>query len=331
MTTFKDFGVPTGFVSEGTIADPALLASNVPPFGGQIRVELDPASASPVPVNGLVTSAGQLVTYNNGDNLVVIGATVEETRDALVTSLGDNAAVTASPASTDVVNLSFGTSPVVLSDSSSNIATLIGTSVEFTGNPTAGQTLTVGAVTYTFVSGAPGTNEIQIGATATDTVTNAAAEINGNAALSVVDGTGTTLSLNFSVSPAILSTDSSALGITLGAGIQFTGQPAQGDTITVGGTTYSFVDEIPAGGEIIGAARGVAVTPISQAALDYADAQGEPIYVMIATSGNFLLEGLALDESITALSKTEQLRVVRAAMASAGDNLICNTNRFAAT
>lgn len=330
-TTFKNFGIPTGFVSEGTLVDPALLASNVPPFGGQVRIELDPETAAPVPKYGLVTAAGQLVKYVNGENLVVIGEDAEATRDALDTALGDNEDATSTPASTNVINLDFAASPIRLSAASANIMTVIGTTVEFTGLPTAGQTLTVGAVEYSFVAADPGENEIEIAATPTLTATNAAAVIDGNPAVSLVDATGTTLSINFVASPAILSTDSSSLDITLGAAVLISDQPAQGDTITVGSVTYTFVEDAPEGGELIGAARGVCVTPITQADLNYAAAQSEPVYVMVATSGNFLLEGLALDESIAALSNTERLRVVRAAMASAGDNLICNTNRFAAT
>ena len=81
--------------------------------------------------------------------------------------------------------------------------------------------------------------------------------------------------------------------------------------------------------ESIDDAVGVAVSAITAEDLERADDASEPIYVLAATSGHFLLEGLVLHSSITALTVPNQLRVVRMAMAAAGDNMKVNSNRYA--
>lgn len=83
------------------------------------------------------------------------------------------------------------------------------------------------------------------------------------------------------------------------------------------------------GPEAIGAAVGVTLTELTTAQIDYADANTEDLFVVVATSGNFLLESLNLPSAVAALSKAEQLRIVQAAMSAGGDNMIVNSNRFA--
>jgi len=76
----------------------------------------------------------------------------------------------------------------------------------FVAQPAAGDTITVGATTLEFVSGTPGAGEIEIGGDLSATVTNAAAAVDGEAAISAsargqllwiehdtADGTGDTL------------------------------------------------------------------------------------------------------------------------------------------
>lgn len=84
------------------------------------------------------------------------------------------------------------------------------------------------------------------------------------------------------------------------------------------------------GPEVIGAAIGVTVTDLTAAAIEYADDEGEDLFVMVATSGNFLLEALNLPAAVAALSKSEQLRIVQAAMSAGGDNMVVSSNRFSA-
>lgn len=83
------------------------------------------------------------------------------------------------------------------------------------------------------------------------------------------------------------------------------------------------------GPEAIGAAVGVTLTELTAAAIEYADDESEDLFVLVATSGNFLLEALNLPSAVAALSKSEQLRIVQAAMSAGGDNMIVNSNRFA--
>lgn len=64
------------------------------------------------------------------------------------------------------------------------------------GQPTAGNTITIGTETYTFVSTTPGADEIEIGATVADTVDNIIAELNGGSAVvTAAQGPGNSVAL----------------------------------------------------------------------------------------------------------------------------------------
>ena len=185
-------------------------------------------------------------------NTVVLGADEEADRDALLLLLGGNAALaSSSDASTNVINLVFNDSPAVLSANSDALTAFVATSITFAGTGDDGDTITVGAVTYTLRTSAVEPTDIEIGGTAAATVTAAAAVIDGNAAISLVDATDEILSINFAVSPAIIEVTGADLTLVIGAGILFNEQPAPDDTITVGAVTYTFTDVDPGYQEIL--------------------------------------------------------------------------------
>ncbi len=77
-----------------------------------------------------------------------------------------------------------------------------------TANPTAGETVTIGAITYTFVAGSPGTNQVTIGGTASGSIDNLIYAVNmsggnpgtthgsggtANASVTAAAGTGDTM------------------------------------------------------------------------------------------------------------------------------------------
>lgn len=64
------------------------------------------------------------------------------------------------------------------------------------GQPTAGNTITIGTETYTFVATTPGADEIEIGASVADTVDNIIAELNsGSAVVTAAQGPGNSVAL----------------------------------------------------------------------------------------------------------------------------------------
>jgi hypothetical protein len=94
-TDFKNYGVP-GFTSASRIANPALLFSNVPAFGGIKKV----AVTAPIAKHALIQADGTLATYTVGapdtfdDGIGV--TTVEITQDMIdnATALAETVYVT---------------------------------------------------------------------------------------------------------------------------------------------------------------------------------------------------------------------------------------------
>ena len=68
--------------------------------------------------------------------------------------------------------------------------------LQFSAQPAAGSTITVNGVTFTFVTGTPAGNEIQIGATVDDTITNTASTLNASTDPSVSAATYTADTVN---------------------------------------------------------------------------------------------------------------------------------------
>lgn len=77
------------------------------------------------------------------------------------------------------------------------------------GNVTAGNTLTVNGVVYTFVAGTPTGNQIQVGTSASDTLNNIAAKITADSSLvgatASSDGTTCTITGNSAVTPILVT------------------------------------------------------------------------------------------------------------------------------
>ena len=334
---FKDYGVPRGFETTSRVATPAPLHSQVPPFGGFETVRVaDPETATPLAQYALVNSNGQPVRYVPAGALapgeVPIGEDDESTRDALVEALeGSTAVAEAVPESTNIINLVASGSPFILSSDGAPdvVVAITGTVGLSAGNAADGDTVTVGTTTYTFADTPSGPTDIQIGGSAAATATNAAAVIDGNSAVSSVGATDETINLVFVGPEAVLSGSGENISTALAGTITVATNPTDAVDIAVGSDTYALVTAGTAE-ESVDAAAGVAATPLTIQALAQAVVDETNVSVHVATSGNFLLEGLVLDESISTLSKSEQLRVVRLAMRAAGDNMKVNSNRYTA-
>jgi flagellar hook protein FlgE len=127
--------------------------------------------------------------------------------------------------------------------------------LEFTGQPADGDVVTIGGTTYEFDSNSSvgaGHTSVAIGATLPLTIGNLATatgdsrmtagsstltitQAGGKGALTV-DATGTS-AIKQAATGAFTLPPLTALGTN---SVSFTGQPADGDTITIGGTTYEF-------------------------------------------------------------------------------------------
>jgi flagellar hook protein FlgE len=124
----------------------------------------------------------------------------------------------------------------------------------FTGQPADGDTITIGGTTYEFDSNASvtgGNTSVAIGTTLPLTISNLATAVGdprvtaGASALTITQAPGgTALTVNPN-SSAITQTATGSFTLpaltAYGVGqVTFTAQPADGDTLTVGGTTYEF-------------------------------------------------------------------------------------------
>lgn len=239
-TVINEFGrmnVIDGVLSAPDNAVPTLVAS------GYLIVTDRVLPAGGAEGDALTKSDTGIEWGGGGGGLTItIGEDEEATRDATILVIESNPALaSAEAASTNVINLVYAESPILLGKDADNIMAIIATSCNFTGTTTDGDTITVGEVTYTFRNSPVSATDIQIGATAEDTVTAAAAAIDGNPSTSVVDGTGTLLSINFVGTSATIETTSSDISIALGGALFFSDNPSPDDTITIGELTYTYV------------------------------------------------------------------------------------------
>lgn len=149
----------------------------------------------------------------------------------------------------------------------------------FTGQPTAAQTVTIGARVYTFRATVPSANDVLIGANAQESLENLVAAINGAAGAGVKYGTGTVT--NELVSAELTASDdvtvtTRELGVSTAA-----------TTTTVTGATW-------------GAATltgGVDVTP-------YEDQYAGPVLNGTSNVGSMRKDNLALEEKFKTLTIT---------------------------
>jgi flagellar hook protein FlgE len=126
--------------------------------------------------------------------------------------------------------------------------------LEFTGQPADGDTITIGGTTYEFDSNSSvsgGNTSVAIGTTLPLTISNLATAVGdprvtaGSSALTITQTSGGTSLAVDPNSSAITQTATGSFTIpaltAYGVGqVSFTAQPADGDTITIGGTTYEF-------------------------------------------------------------------------------------------
>jgi flagellar hook protein FlgE len=126
--------------------------------------------------------------------------------------------------------------------------------LEFTGQPADGDTITIGGTTYEFDSNSSvsaGNTSVAIGTTLPLTISNLATATGdsrisaGNSALTITQAPGDTALAVDPNSSAITQTATGAFTIpaltAYGVGqVSFSAQPADGDTLTIGGVTYEF-------------------------------------------------------------------------------------------
>jgi flagellar hook protein FlgE len=127
--------------------------------------------------------------------------------------------------------------------------------LEFTGQPADGDTVVIGGTTYEFDSNSSvsgGHTSVAIGATLPLTIGNLATATGdsrvtaGNTALTITQASGkAALTVDATGTSAISQSATGSFTLpsltAFGTGnVSFTGQPADGDTITIGGTTYEF-------------------------------------------------------------------------------------------
>lgn len=135
----------------------------------------------------------------------------------------------------------------------SEVATAATGTLTFTANPTAGDTVTIGAKTYTYRAAVDAiANEVEIGATASDSLDNLIAAINGAAGSGTVYGSATVASTQ--VTAAAGSGDT----LTLTAIVKGTGGNAIGTTETFTGSGNVFANTTLTSGANPSAANSIA-------------------------------------------------------------------------
>lgn len=112
-------------------------------------------------------------------------------------------------------------------------------SFSFSAQPAANSTITVNGVTFTFVSGAPSGNQIQIGATLDDTITNAATALNASADPSVSVATYTADTANDELDIAHDTAGPGGNSFTLAASADSNATPSAA-TLQGGGYRHEF-------------------------------------------------------------------------------------------
>jgi flagellin len=155
-------------------------------------------------------------------------------------------------------------------------ATSASSTLTLTSNLAAGSTVTIGSQQYTFVSGAAGSGQVSLGGSAQATLTNLANAVNGDgnntanasatasASGSVITftakatgaaGNGVTTAGTLNAASGPTGTWSSPGDLSGGANVTtaqeqlFADQPpADGDEVSVGGTTYKFVNSLSENG-----------------------------------------------------------------------------------
>ena len=127
--------------------------------------------------------------------------------------------------------------------------------IKFEANPAATDTITIHGTVWTFVAGAPGAEEIQIAANLPLTLDNMISELNGSAdgntakATYTEDGTDTLTIIRdtktdndeFYINAAITE-GALVTGLTKAATIKFGANPADADTMSLNGITFTFKD-----------------------------------------------------------------------------------------
>ncbi len=101
-----------------------------------------------------------------------------------------------------------------------------------TGNAVADETVTIGAVVYTWKAVAASANQVKVGATASESLDNLVAAINAGAGLGTLYGSGTV------VHPTVTATKASASTVTITAKTKGTGGNALVSTETMTNATF---------------------------------------------------------------------------------------------
>lgn len=122
--------------------------------------------------------------------------------------------------------------------------TLVNANVFFEGVPSPGDTITVGAITYTAVAGSPGTNEFQIAGTAAESRDNFLIALTGNPVVGAAQDDATDFPnayIIFIGDTGTVSVSGENLSARFAGVIQMVADPAPGKSIDINGLTFEFV------------------------------------------------------------------------------------------
>ena len=127
-------------------------------------------------------------------------------------------------------------------------------SIVWSVNMLAGESIVLGGTTVTFVTGTATGNQVQILGTLAATLNSLVTFLNASADSNISKCTytqlyGTTLFLNYKVSGAVGNSFTIRAGYATGT-ITFSVNPSNGDTITLDGTTVTFVTGSPTGNQV---------------------------------------------------------------------------------
>ncbi len=184
-----------------------------------------------------INQIGTNTTYNS---------TAVFTGNPLAVFLSDGSSVDQNSASGPTISVAAPT----LSATSIGLGTFASGVFTLTGTPTAGDTVTIGAKTYTFQTTLSAANDVLISSASgsagmTATLQNLAAAVNGGAGAGVVYGTGTTANASAQVTAV---SGGSATVQSLTAGVGAAGPPETGNSIAVATTSSVGTWTNPAGG-----------------------------------------------------------------------------------
>lgn len=222
-----------------------VTASGAPSLNGENATGTITFSGLPVEDETVTVGAVTYTFVTLAATDFVIGADIEETRDNLLAAIDTAAAVTAVASGDDAIAIGPETAAPTSWETDNTDAFVMtwAAEISFAGLPTATDTITVGTTTFTFVAGAPGVDEIEIGADAEETRDNALAAIAADAQVTAASSGADGITIT-PIDPgveALVALSEAADNVTIAwdGVITVAEQPDDADTIQVDGDTFT--------------------------------------------------------------------------------------------